>query len=129
MTDVFEAKCPECRISFTVLHGGGVFYHLVRCENCGKTKGIGFDELGELHLRYLKGIGMPYCVASSEHDRYVQEHVQVEPISEDEYNRGIAAIAGTCLCGGSYCLDAPPRCPKCRSTRIDEGEIPIRHYD
>ena len=127
MTDTFKAKCRECRISFTVLRGGGIFYHLVRCENCGKTKAIDFDD--EQYLRCLKGLGMPYCVASSEHDRYMQEHVQVEPISEDEYNRGIDAIAGTCLCGGKYCLDAPPRCPKCRSTRIDEDEIPIRHYD
>jgi hypothetical protein len=122
------AKCGECGNTFTVDHGGGFSFHLVRCEKCGKTKSIGFDELGELHLRYLKGLPGSYCIASSEHDRYVRENAEVVPISEDEYHKGIEAAAGTCECGGNYGLDAPPRCPKCRSTRIDEGE-PNVMYD
>lgn len=69
-----------------------------------------------------------YCVASSEHDQYVREHMQVEPISEKEYNKGIEAIAGKCQCGGNRRLDAPPRCPKCHSMRIEEGETTI-YYD
>lgn len=122
-----KAKCRECGSTFTVDHGGGFIFHLVRCENCGKTKSIGFDELGELHQRHLKGLPGPYCVASAEHDKDIREHAQVEPISEDEYHRRIEAIAGTCRCGGSYCLDASARCPKCRSTRIDEGEITVMY--
>ncbi len=122
-----EAKCRECGSTFTVDHGGGFSFHLVRCENCGKTKSIGFDKLGELHLRYLKGLSEPYCVESAEHDECVREHTQVEPISEDAYHRGIEAIAGTCRCGGNYCLDAPSRCPKCHSMRIDEGKITVMY--
>jgi len=41
---------------------------------------------------------------------------------------GIEAVTGNCRCGGKYTLDAPPRCPKCHSTRIEEGEI-ILTYD
>jgi len=33
-------------------HGGGFFLRLARCDECGKTKSIGFDELDEIHLRY-----------------------------------------------------------------------------
>ena len=122
-----EAKCLDCGRTFTVDHGGGFFFHLVRCDKCGKTKSIGFDELGELHLRYLKGLPGPYCVASSEHDEYVRKHAPVESISEDEYHRGIEAITRKCRCGGKYTLDAPPRCPKCRSTRFKEGAVTVMY--
>lgn len=122
-----EAKCLDCGKTFTVEHGGGFFFHLVRCDKCGKTKSVGFDELGELHLRYLKGLPGPYCVASSEHDENVRKHARVEPICENEYHKGIEAFAGECKCGGKYCLDAPPRCPKCLSARIEEGEITIMY--
>ena len=116
------AKCLDCGRTFTVNHGGGFFFHLVRCDRCGKTKSIGFDELGELHLRYLRGL------PGSEYDENVRKHAPVEPISEDEYQKGIEAVAGKCRCDGKYTLDAPPRCPKCRSTRLEEGE-PILMYD
>ncbi len=123
-----EAKCRKCGDTFTIDHGGGFVFHLVRCKKCGKTKSMGFDELGEFHLRYLKGLSGPYCVATSEHDKYVREHAQVEPISEDAYHKGIEAVAGTCMCGGKYSLNARPRCPKCRSMRIDESG-PTVMYD
>ena len=120
-----KAKCRECRRTFTVERGGGFVFHLVRCNTCGKTKSIGFDELGDLHLRYLKGLPGPYCIASAEHDKDIREYAQIEPISEVEYNRGIESFAGKCRCGGSFYLNTPPRCPKCRSTQIDEGETTV----
>lgn len=118
-----SSKCVECGNTFTVDHGGGFVFHLLRCDKCGKTKSIGFDRLGELHLRYLKGLPGPYCVGTSEHDKHVREHVDVEPISEHEYHRGVEKIAGKCRCRGKYVFDAPPRCPKCHSANIKEGEI------
>lgn len=122
-----DAKCLDCDGSFTVEHGGGFFFHLLRCDKCGKTKSIDFGKLGELHLRYLKGLDGPYCVASSEHDENVRENVRVEPISEDEYHSGIEAMAGKCRCRGKYTLDAPPRCPKCRSTHLKEGDVTVMY--
>jgi len=122
-----KAKCLDCGRTFTVDHGGGFVFHLVRCNKCGKTKSIGFDDLGDLHLSYLKGLPEPYCVASSEHDEKVRKYAPVQPISEDEYHRGVEAIAGKCRCGGKYTLDAPPRCLKCRSTRIEEGQITVMY--
>ena len=87
---------------------GGGFFHLLRCEECGDTKSIGFDESGELHLRYLKGLPGPYSMVSAEHDRYVREHAPVEPISEQEYWAGVEAAAGSCECGGRVAFDASP---------------------
>ena len=124
-----EAKCLDCGEVFTVEHGGGFYFHLVRCDKCGKTKAMDFDKLGELHLRYLKGLSGPYCIASSEHDEHVRKHAAVEPISEDEYHSGVEAAAGKCRCRGKYTLDAPPRCPKCRSTRLEEDDNTIICYD
>ena len=123
-----QAKCLECGCTFTASHGGGFSFHLLRCDQCGQTKSIGFDELGELHVRYVKGLPGPYCMASSDHDRNIQEHAPVEPISKEEYHRGIEAAAGKCECRGQYTLGAPVRCPKCRSTQVEEGR-PTIMYD
>jgi len=76
----------------------------------------------ELHLRYLKGLPGAYCIATSERDEDVRKYAPLEPRSENEYQSSIRAIAGKCSCGGNYTLNAPPRCPKCRSTRLREGE-------
>jgi hypothetical protein len=122
------AKCLDCQKKFTVSRGGGFSFHLVRCGECGKTKGIQFDELGELHLRYLKGLPGPYSIATAEHDASVRQDATVEPIDEDQYHEGIDAMAGECRCGGRYSLDAPPRCPKCRSPRIEVSR-PKFDYD
>jgi len=128
MGHTVKAKCLDCGATTTINHGGGFFFHLLRCDKCGKTKSINFDELGELHLRYLKGLPGPYCVASSEHDEYVRKHIKAESISEDEYHKEIEILTGKCSCGGNYTFDAPPRCSRCRSTRLEEGEAGI-FYD
>jgi hypothetical protein len=115
-----EAKCRSCGDCFIVECEGGMFYHLVRCDSCGKVKRIAFVELGILHLRYLKGIPKPYAVSKKERD--------VPPLSEDDYYDAIEATAGTCRCGGNFCLDAPLRCPSCGSEEIEEGKI-IETFD
>jgi Zn finger protein HypA/HybF involved in hydrogenase expression len=116
----FEAKCRDCEKTFRVSEGGGFSFHLVRCDQCGETKTIDFEDLGELHLQYLKGLSGPYCIASSVHDKDVQEHAPVEPISKSKYHAEVESQAGSCKCGGHYAFDAPPRCPACRSTRMDQ---------
>lgn len=122
-----DAKCLDCGHVFTVQLGGGFAFHLVRCDQCGVTKSISFDELGDLHVRYVKGLDRPWSVVSAHHDRYIQEEVPVEPITEDQYNAGIETVAGACACGGHFSLNAPPRCPKCCSLRIEEGEAGLMY--
>jgi hypothetical protein len=119
----FIAKCLNCSRTFSISLGGGFFFHLLHCNKCGREKRIGFKQLGELHLRYLKGLTIPYCMVSSEHDRYVRENMPVEPISGMEYYKQVEKIVGRCwwcLGLGKFNINAPPRCPKCRSSNFDK---------
>ena len=98
-----------------VSQGGGFCFHLLHCDQCGKEKSIGFDELGEVHLRYLKGLSGPYSIATRDHDKEVQERYPGEPLSEAEYDLKVEEVAGKCKCGGRFSFDAPARCPLCKS--------------
>ena len=80
---------------------------------------MGFDEIGEARLRYLKGLPGPYCVASKRSDTSVRDHYPGEPLSEGKYHSIVEQIAGACSCGGSFRFDAPPRCPKCESSGLE----------
>jgi hypothetical protein len=79
-------------------------------------------------LRYSKGLPEPFGDTDFEHEGGFRKHTSAEPISKDEYHHGIEAVAGECRCGGKYTLDSPPRCPKCRSMRLNEGDITV-FYD
>jgi len=127
MGQVVEAKCLKCGKSFTIEHGGGFHFHLLRCNKCGITKPIGFEEIPELHQRYLKGLSGTYCIATADQDKEVQENADIRPIDEKEYHEKIINLAGNCKCSGKFVFDAPPRCPKCRSKDIKEGEITLMY--
>jgi predicted Zn-ribbon and HTH transcriptional regulator len=120
-----NAKCLDCGHEFELSQGGGFTSHLLRCDSCGITKAVGFDEVGDLHLRYIKGLPGSYSIATSEIDSDIQKYARVVPISETEYHEDVEAFAGNCECGVNFTFDAPPRCPKCHSTRIEEGETMI----
>ncbi len=122
--------CKRCGSRYSASFGGGFVFHLLRCDACGREKSIAFHELGDLHLRYLKGLDGPYCVATSEHDRLVRENYPGEPLGEDEYFRAVEEFAGGCGCGGRFRMNAKPRCPECGSAEFDEDpEGPVCCYD
>ena len=123
-----NATCEECGRIFTLSVGGGFTFHLLRCDKCGKTKSIPFDDLGELHLRYLKSVEGPYSVASRDRDEDTRKHSPVKPISGAAYYKGVEKVAGSCKCRGKFTFDAPPRCPKCHSTNVTGGET-TANYD
>jgi len=123
-----RAKCLKCGERFEFDDGGGFLFHLLRCDRCGKTKSIGFDDIPELHARYIKGLPGPYSVVSAEHDRRIQQDPTIRPISEEEYRKGVEEFAGLCSCKGRFRFDAPPRCPKCRSTDVERGQTTM-YYD
>jgi len=93
---------------------------LLHCDKCGREKAVSFEELGELHTRYIKSLNVPYSSATQEQDRYIQKYVDIEPLPKAEYHRAVEAFVGPCQCGGRFSFDAVPRCPKCGSTRIEE---------
>ena len=104
-----ETKCLDCGYEFTDDYGGGFSFYQVRCDLCGRPKVVGFEQLGDLQTRF---------------------HSDTDPITEEEYHQGINEFAGKCKCGGQFTLQAEPRCPKCRSTNLEEGEDgPMVYYD
>lgn len=72
---------------------------------------------------------MPYSTATWEQDQHLQKTFKGESISEDEYHRKVEEFAGACKCGGKYLFDAQPRCPECRSLKMEHVPGVIVHYD
>ena len=125
----FEAVCEKCEERFFISKGGGFNFHLLHCDKCGKENSISFDKLGEVHFRYIKGLDTPYSVATSSSDLYIQQNYTGKPISEKEYHKSVERIVGKCKCGGQFKFDAPPRCPKCRSSNLSIRKSPLGQYD
>jgi hypothetical protein len=125
MGHTFGAKCKNCGTEFEASEGGGFTFHLLHCDQCGKDKSISFDKLGDLHLRYVKGLDVPYSSFSWELDKSIQRNYPGEPISEADYYKEIEKLIRKCRCGGRYRFDAPPRCPKCRSTDFEQGPMGV----
>lgn len=115
-----KAKCRKCNKSFEVHDGGGFIFHMLRCDTCGKEKQVLFNKLGDLHFRYLMGLNMPYSMVTPPIDDFIRNTYPGKLLSENEYHRLVSEKVGKCRCGGNYTFDAPFRCPKCRSTEIDD---------
>jgi len=111
-----DVICSDCGTRYTIRDGGGFRFHLLHCERCGREKSIGFEEIGETHLRYLKGLDVPYSTPTAESDKQIQENYPGQPITAKEYHRHVEVMLGKCKCGGFFSFDAPARCPNCRST-------------
>ena len=113
--------------------GGGFNFELVRCDKCGKTKSITFEKLDKLRQKYrqrvLKSLQGPFPIATPEHDEEVRRQALAGAKSGFDSNREINMVAGKCRCGGKFSLDAPPRCPKCHSTRIENNNNSVTLYD
>ena len=88
--------------------------------------------LGDIHLRYVRGLGMPYAVSRSAMDARIQAEYPGEPLSRDEYRAAAEATLEPCTCGSHFRYAAPPRCPTCRSTSEQwdgDPEAPMALYD
>jgi hypothetical protein len=126
----YGAICEQCGHKFTVDEGGGFVFHLLHWDECGKSQSISFEKVGEPHLRYLKGLPGPYCIATREGDKDIRENYPGEPLPEAEYHVIVENLAGKCKCGGQFTFDASPRCPKCKSIRLREDpDVPVVNYD
>lgn len=108
--------CRTCGTAFTVRSGGGFFFDLLHCDACGETKSVSHQELGDIHLGFVKGLPGPYAVARSRMDRQIKDTYEGEPLTRDEYHAAAEATLEACACGGRFRYDAPARCPGCRST-------------
>jgi hypothetical protein len=108
--------CRTCGTKFQVRQGGGFYFDLLHCDTCGRAETVGHQELGDIHLRFVKGLPGPYAVVRSAMDRRIQAEYPGEPLTRDEYHAAAEATLEPCACGGTYRYDAAARCPGCRST-------------
>jgi hypothetical protein len=83
-------------------------FHLLHCNTCGREKIISFEEIGEPHLKYLKGLSYSNDTATQENDEDVHANYPGPTISEEEYFRVVEEMAGHCECGGQFKFDASP---------------------
>jgi len=125
----YRAACEECGYRSKVEIGGGFAFHLLHCTQCGKAKSVSFDQLGDVHLQYLKGLEGPYSIATAAHDDAVKSTYTGRAISESTYERRVQRFAGSCRCGGRFTFRAKPRCPKCRSTKLEPIKASRVLYD
>lgn len=99
----YEAVCKDCGHHFVVWDGGGFGFDLLRCDQCGETKGLSHKELGGLQ--------------------------RIGDFDEGEsYLEALAALTGLCHCDGHFRYHAPIRCPECRSTAMENG-VGLLMYD
>ena len=117
MGHLYEATCNGCGNHFEVARGGGHRFALVRCDLCGDTRHVGYEEIKEPRSKYLERN------AAIEWD---ESHPDAQQI-ESEYCLAVEAVAGRCDCGGQFRLGAQARCPKCGSVDIVEGKV-LREY-
>jgi len=125
----YNAICLDCGDYFSIDEGGGMGFHLLKCDACGKDKELSFEKLGELHYGYLKGLKGPYSIPTKSSDDCVQNNYKGEAISEEEYYSKIEKKIRKCRCGGRFKFDAISRCPECRSSNIKKEDEPIMFYD
>ena len=123
MGSEFEARCRRCNHTFSVMQGGGMAFHLLRCDKCGKEKSVGFREAIDLHNQSLSARD---STTTGVRDDYIPEDTPGPGLTEADTE----ALLGKHRCGGRFRFDAPPRCPKCRSTEVALDENgPTLMYD
>lgn len=125
--------CTACSARFTVREGGGFFFDLLHCDVCGATRSVRHKDLGDIHLRFVKGLApRPYAIARSAMDWRIQAEYPGEPIGRAEYRALAEDTLEPCACGGRFRYNAPARCPSCRSTSEQwkrNPNAPGMHYD
>ena len=117
MGNISGQICRACGTKFNVRDGGGFYFDLLHCDKCGEDRTVRHEDLGEIHLRFVKGLPGPYAVARMAMDRRIQREYPGEPIDRPTYHAAAEATLEPCGCGGRFRYDASARCPGCRSTR------------
>jgi hypothetical protein len=107
--------CRACGTRFGTRSGGGFFFDLLHCDTCGAVRTVRHRDLGDIHLRFVKGLPSPYAVVRLEMDRRIQREYPGEPLNTAEYHAAAEATLDPCSCGGRFRYDSPARCPQCRS--------------
>ena len=98
MGHILEVDCQRCGTVSQQLDGPTMLGFTPRCLECGTERFVSLTEL------------------------YATDSADLEPASDEAWQlreRRIPEIAGTCdNCGGTFSVDAPIRCPGCRSRDV-----------
>ena len=108
--------CEACGARFVASGGGGFYFDLLHCDQCGRDRSVGHQDMGDIHLGFVKGLRGSYAVSRSRLDEQIKATYEGTPLSRDEYHAAVEATLDPCDCGGRFRYDAPARCPQCRST-------------
>lgn len=123
MGQAFQAVCGSCGHTFSASEGGGFNFEALRCDQCGTDTEIEYEAIWDTYLARLKGL-KPLMTEPNGADWRTYPG---EPITEDEYRLRVEVAAGACPCGGRFTLDAPLRCPACRSELVtNDGTLTIK---
>jgi hypothetical protein len=52
-----------------------------------------FEEIGESHLKFLKGLNVPYSLATMDNDRHIQKSYTRKPLSRTDYYAAVEKMA------------------------------------
>ena len=87
MGQISSYVCRVCWARFAVSAGGGFFYDLPHCDSCGAHKSVRHHDLGDIFLGYIKGLDVPYTVATAGRDRRIRDEYTGQPPSEPSTTR------------------------------------------
>jgi hypothetical protein len=100
--------CKACGTRFGVRSGGGFYFDMLHCDAPGKAQSVGHQALGDVHLRFVKGLGHPMPSLAPRWTVRSSKIIQGEPRSRDEYHAAAEAPLEPCPCGGPFRYDAQP---------------------
>lgn len=132
----FQATCEECGFEFYFRDGGGFFFYELRCDRCRRLKTVTHDELGDLHQRHLEEVQGLARAGRTVGDQTNADGSSPGPLTSEAYLEArkayfdaVEEFAGVHEdCGGQFRFGLIPRCPKCKSDKIEVDE-PIVLYD
>ena len=93
--------CRTCGTHFMARDGGGFMFDLLHCDTCGATKSVSHEELGDIHLGFVKGLPGPYAVARAGMDRRIQAEYPGRTLTAGRVpRRGRGDARARAHCGG-----------------------------
>jgi hypothetical protein len=107
--------CLYCGTAFIAGAGGGFFFDLLHWDRCGRARSVRHEELGDIHLAFVKGLPGPYAIARRRIDDEIKATYEGPALSREEYHAAVEETFEPCECGGRFAYAAVPRCPSCRS--------------
>ncbi|MBI3745186.1 MAG: hypothetical protein HY264_01415 [Chloroflexi bacterium] len=113
--------CRSCGTHRSVDRGGGFVFDMLHCDQCGLATSLSHQDLGDIRLRFVKGLKVPYAVARAAMDARIQAEYPGEPLSDVEYHAAAEATLDPCSCGGRFLYAGPGSMPRREGSTSESG--------